>query len=256
MWNIEMLNIRRMIIIAVALLLSSHTALANDWEFIAAPYGLLAGVEGESSVGRVNGAPVDADFGDVLENLDIGFLGQFEALHRDEYGVFVDLIWMRLKNDDGRTPGGGKIEAVVDELLLQAHAFKRFNKADGFFDIYAGVKYWNIDLDIDVSGGVLGNLSLNRGDSWYEPTVGVRGLHQISEKWAITARADISGLVGDAGLGWNVQGGFLYEASDRISLAIQYRAIGVDYDNGKSGSENFAMDTTTKGPLVGVVIKF
>ena len=81
-------------------------------------------------------------------------------------------------------------------------------------------------------------------------------MHQISEKWAITARADISGLVGDADLGWNAQAGFLYEANDRISLAVQYRAIGVDYDNGKSGSANFAMDITTKGPLVGVVIKF
>lgn len=107
-----MLNIRR--ITAVALLLSAHAALADDWKFIAAPYGLLAGVEGNSSVGRVNEAPVEADFGDILENLDIGFLGQFEALHREQYGVFVDLIWMRLKNDDGRTPGGGKIEAVVE----------------------------------------------------------------------------------------------------------------------------------------------
>jgi len=65
----------------------------------------------------------------------------------------------------------------------------------------------------------------------------VRGLHQISEKWAITARADISGLVGDADLGWNAQAGFLYEANNRISLAVQYRAIGVDYEVGNRGAQ-------------------
>ena len=45
--------------------------------------------------------------------------------------------------------------------------------------------------------------------------------------------------------------------NDRFDLEFGYKAIDVDYDNGKAVNEGFLThDATTHGPLLGLIIKF
>ncbi len=44
----------------------------DDWEVLILPYGLFANIEGEAAVGRTDPTSIDVNFGDILENLQIG----------------------------------------------------------------------------------------------------------------------------------------------------------------------------------------
>lgn len=39
-------------------------------------------------------------------------------------------------------------------------------------------------------------------------------------------------------------------------MHLHYKATGVDYDNGNSGTEAFSYDTVTHGPMAGVAFRF
>jgi hypothetical protein len=55
----------------------------------------------------------------------------------------------------------------------------------------------------------------------------------------------------------SVQGLFIYDAWENVSFAAGYRALWVDYDNGKGGTPDyFAYDTVTHGPQIGIIFRF
>ena len=55
-----------------------RTSDVDGWEFTVAPYLWMAGPDGDVTV-KGTKSSVDADFGDILDNLDVGAQGYFEA---------------------------------------------------------------------------------------------------------------------------------------------------------------------------------
>lgn len=81
------------------------------------------------------------------------------------------------------------------------------------------------------------NIVENNPD-WVDPVVGVRWMPEISENWPLILNGDIGdfGVVSD--FTWNLQGGFLWDATNYLSLVFQYRTLSVDYSNGEAGNTN------------------
>ena len=70
---------------------------------------------------------------------------------------------------------------------------------------------------------------------------------------------DVSGFgVADgADFTWSASATVMFKMTEKLVLDFGYRAVGVDYDNGKAANDGFyAYDTITHGPLVGLLIKF
>jgi len=78
----------------------------------------------------------------------------------------------------------------------------------------------------------------------------------FNDKWSANARGDIGGFGAASDFTWNVQGGIGYHFNKTWSAHMQYKALSVDYDNDKTGTNSFAYDTITHGPLLGVVARF
>jgi hypothetical protein len=78
----------------------------------------------------------------------------------------------------------------------------------------------------------------------------------VAEAWFLTARGDVGGLGGGSEFSWNVQEGVGYEVADWFSLVVQYKALGVDFENGEDGVDFLSYDATTHGPLIGFVFHF
>ena len=56
---------------------------------------------------------------------------------------------------------------------------------------------------------------------------------------------------------WTTAIGLHYRISDVTSVELQYKALGVDYDEGTRGTPGFfSYDTITHGPLIGVSFEF
>ena len=84
----------------------SDSSIAKNWEFSLSPmYLWAASIDGHMTV---NGIRVDVDqsFSDTLDNLDGALMFHFEGVHRQRWGFFADLMYIRLDPDDVSTPLG------------------------------------------------------------------------------------------------------------------------------------------------------
>jgi hypothetical protein len=51
-------------------------------------------IQGDASIGRVVGTPVDVDFSTILDNLDMAAMVHFEAHHKSGWGMVIDYVFM------------------------------------------------------------------------------------------------------------------------------------------------------------------
>lgn len=229
----------------------------KTWEFLVAPYFVGANITGTSQVGRLPNTNIDIGTDDILENLHFGAMIRAEALFRQKYGAILDIAYMKLGNSNSGPLTGGRIRLGVRQLIAEAMlSYRAYSTPRSYIDLIAGGRYWDITLDMKASGTIAGSFNLKRGDDWIDPVIGIRGFHQINDKWSVNARADIGGFGLASDFTWNVQGGIGYHFNRTWSAHLQYKALMVDYANGKAGTASFAYDTITHGPLLGIAARF
>ena len=225
---------------------------ADKWEFIIAPYALVPSIDGDASVGRVEGVDIDVGPDDIINNLELGAMIQLEAHHESGYGVSLAYNFMDLGGSASAPGRQGSLSASIYQGILEGYGIYRVNSAQGPLDFYGGVRWWDIDIELKANGIKL----VENTPDWVDPVVGVRWMPQISENWHVILKGDIGGFGIASDFTWNLQGGFLWDATDYLSLVFQYRALSVDDSTGTVGTPNrFAYDTITHGPLFGLVFR-
>ncbi len=226
---------------------------SGEWEFIIAPYVLFAGMDGESGIGRAGSVPVSADFKDILDNLEFAGMIHLEA-NNGKWGGMMDLVVVNLGSEKEIRPSG-IFKAEVEELILETFLSYRLGSKTRFVDVFAGIRYWDIDVDLSLSGDYV-DAEIGRGDDWIDPVVGGRLIYYATEKLFLMGRADIGGFSVGSKFSWNLQAGLGYSFADWFSLVAQYRALDVDYEDGEKNDPGyFRFDTTTHGPLLGFVFR-
>ena len=227
-------------------------AQSDDWEVVLAPYAWIASITGDAGIGRTDPAPVDVSFSDLLENLRFGFMLHGEV-RKGAWGVMLDAFYAKLGSDLS-APLGGVLDLQVQVLVFEALLSRRFDLPRGSVDAFAGIRYWDVDLDVELEGVVSG--AIDRGDSWVDPVIGSRLIQYVGENWFLMLRGDIGGFGVGSEFSWNVQGGVGYDVSRLFSLVVQYKALSVDFENDAAGTPDFLLyDTITHGPLVWFVFR-
>jgi len=227
----------------------------SGWEFEAAPYGWLAGLHGEAAQFGLPEQNVDITIRQVLDNLDIGFMGLVQV-RNERFSAFSDLVYAKLTAEVG-TPRGiiaDKLEITSETLMWTVGAaYSIYYDPDvANFDLVVGGRLWSLDTDVKVKGGLLGGAKFNDGESWVDPLIGAKGRVSLSPEFFITGWGLIGGFdISDDKLMWDVFGGLGYEFMPGTALVAGYRAVGVDYEKGA-----FIYDTVQQGPLLGVDIRW
>ncbi|MCP3888016.1 MAG: hypothetical protein GY702_03965 [Desulfobulbaceae bacterium] len=226
---------------------------AENWEFVIAPYALIPSIDGDTSIGRVEGLNVDVGPSDILNNLDLGGMIQVEIHHNSGFGLIAAYNFMDLSGE-ASTPGGEiKLEPDIYQGIFEGYGAYRLGRESGPLDIYAGIRWWDIDVELDANGN---RLVENKSD-WVDPVIGARWTPAISQNWNFILRADIGGFGVSSDFTWNIQGGCSWDATDYLTVVAQYRALSVDYSTGTTGTTNrFTYDTITHGPLIGLAFRF
>jgi len=252
---------RQLLTVPVLLLLAAGQALASDksdgWSFEIEPYILASSIEGDTSIGRVTGVDVNADFGDILDALDIGAMVHFEAIKANKWGLLLDYGFMDLSGQ-AAVGQGGVLAAEVRQGVLEAFALRRFERKSNAVDVFAGVRWWDNDLGATLDLMVLpGTQSPKVEQDWVDLVIGARWIHPFSDKWRLQLRADVGGFGVESDFTSTLAASIFWRFKPSMALELAYRGLWVDFETGTAQMPGyFAYDTVTHGPLVSVVFGF
>jgi hypothetical protein len=225
---------------------------SDSWTFSVTPYFWAAGLSGETAQFGLPVIDIDADFSDILDNLDFAAMAIVDARH-GRYSIFGDLIYTKLSADSA-TPRG--ILATSVDVTAETFAgligagYSVLEGPSGHLDIVGGIRVWSVDTDVSFSGAFLDGRSFSDGATWVDGLVGVRGNYSFTPQFYFTGWALIG--AGGADVDWDVAGGVGYRINERFSATVGYRALGVDYSN----DDGFLFDVVQQGPIMGLTIRF
>lgn len=131
------------------------------WEVTVSPYGWLAGVEGTTGALGYT-AETDIPFKDVLSHLDMTAALQLEV-KRDRWMVLLDGMYLKMSTA-AETPGRllSTIDVEMEQVLAEAAIGYRLWESDrGYLDVFAGVRYMRLSLDLGFDVDAAGVQSLS-----------------------------------------------------------------------------------------------
>ena len=230
---------------------------SNDaWEFKAELYGWLPTIEG----GLLTGDEIELDLNDIFDNLDMTFMGVFQA-RKGDWALVTDLAYLKLSGDHAGSkqvpigpieiPTRVGIEADVEGWLVNLAGAYRVHQADKFdLQLLAGARYLSVDVEASLDTDLLpgSKLADGRNHTW-DAIVGVRGLANLSGKWWLAYRYDIG--TGNSDLTWNAVA-LLGRRFDWGSLTVGYRYLHYDFDSDWKLLE----ELDVYGPVIGAAWEF
>jgi hypothetical protein len=229
----------------------------GNWQVMIEPYILFSSINGDAKIGRTSGIDVDVDFDDILETLEIGYMGHLEIFYKDNWGLMLDYAYMSL-SDDLSLPLGGIISGKAQQSVFEAFFIKRFHIEPGKVDVFTGIRKWDNEIEVNVQPAVWpGTASIDIDESWIDAAIGARCFIPVHDRWTIMFRGDIGGFGLESDFTATLDARIMFDITKSIILDVGYKALWVDYESGTTDTKgHFVYDTVTHGPLIGVIFKF
>jgi hypothetical protein len=217
-------------------------------------YGWLPDVNGSLlyEVPPESGGDVGVDIGSILDNLQMTFMGTFEA-RKERFSVLADVIFLGLSNsrqtsiDLGNTPVNADVNLESDYwVVITAVGYTMVDTPQVSMDALGGLRYLSADISRRVD--VLGERKFSNSESIWDGVVGLRGNYYFNKNWYMPFYGDIG--AGESDLTWQAMLGLGY-AFEWGDVKVVYRHLEYDQSN-----EKFIQDLNFSGPAVGVSFKF
>lgn len=244
-------------LLAVAILLAAtnmahaEEPFADDeWAVFFTPYLWLAGLETSTRArGPFPATTTEVSMRDVLKSLDFGAEAAFEVRRNRMIGL-VDFSYLDLsasKGLNGVPFTGASMETTT--IFGSANAGYRVVEHDrGSFDLFAGVQFVWMDIDLAFSGGAPASTSSSQ--TLIDPIVGARGRLDLGSGFFVGTTGTIGGFGVDSELTWQLIGQAGWQANEWLTLQAGYRHFEIDF---KSGG---LMDNVTmSGPMIGATFR-
>ena len=225
----------------------------NPWGFDLAVYGWMTGINGTISAGD-RMADVDIAFKDVLKHLDMGAMMAAQVRYK-RWSFTGDLIYARL-HDDIAPPRGllysSTHEVLKETLVTLVLGYRVIDAKPAFLDVFAGVRIYSFYSQIVLRRNLAArSVNVSGTETWADPIVGLRGRYHVTRPIYLHLYGDIGGFGAGSEFSWQVLGGVGAKVSRWCDLELAYRALGYDYEPGRS-----KQDLVTHGPIMGTVFHF
>ena len=245
-------RVTRLALSMTVLLAAPAAGQDSGWRFALSPYLWTPGIK--ASVGTAVGTVgVDKSRTDVLSDLDLAFMGVFEA-RNGRWGLIADLFYAELSQSRA-TPLGvlfsrARIETTAKEL--SGYIAYRIDENERIaLDLMAGVQISSIDLDLSLSPGLLGGPRLGLSETWVDPVIGGRARFAITDDWFATTFADVGGFGVDSDLTWQAFAILGYQFNPHWSVQGGWR-----YFSAEKEAEGRDVKVDYGGPLFGFTARF
>jgi len=222
--------------------------IAKKWNFEADVYLMFPYMNGETGIGNIITAPVDASPGDIFSKLKMAGMLYFEA-HTNKWAITSDFVYMKLNQEvtPGKLLESGDVTAK--ELIWETAGLYRLLP---FLELGVGGRLNNISTEIDVRRNVFpGTEEVNESASktWFDPILITRVATDIKNKCLFQFRGDVGGFGVGSDLTWQLQAYAGYRFTKVFQITAGYRILSIDYDKG-TGTDRFIYNVDTSGPVL------
>jgi len=226
-----------------------EVVVADSWKYGAGIYVWGASIEGEAA----NGAPIEMDFNDIVDNLDMTFMGTFFA-RKDKWTFGADVMYLKIGNKPN-TPLPGPGSATLTNVQLKnwiitptvAYRVMESEKLD--LDVVAGARYFKMEPYMEITPlAPLPPQSIDESGSVTDGIIGLRGEYDINEKWYMPFQFDVGG--GDSDVTWQAFAAVGYKF-ENFDLIAGYRHMEWELE-----SDAPLKDLSMSGPIIGALFKF
>jgi len=249
-----------MILIALPSMAQEDAKKEKQWNFTAAPYLLMPYMNGDVGLGpaMVN---VDANPGEIFDNLDFGMMLYFEA-SSDKWVVNFDLLYMNL-GAKGETFLLER-ETVVDVRQLGL-TFNGLYRVAEWASVGVGFRVNSIKLGLTIAAvagpgpgeeDLFPAIDVSMTQTWVDPLIVARVMTRFNDSsWRLGMVADIGGFGIGSDLAWQINPFVGYQFSKLFEIDLAYRWLAMDYETG-SGADYFLYDIVISGPELGLLFHF
>jgi len=237
------------LVAAAGLPMTARPAAAQGWEYDAAAYAWLMGLDGTIGLSPIGaGQPVDASFSDLAGFLDFAAAGHFEA-HNPRFRLLGDVNYARLGATRDATIDGQTVSVDLDytQWILELGGGYRLS---GVVDLLLVGRYYIQDLG-NTAEGITGSSTSKTSYSWGDVFVGARWTQPLGDRWWFSIRGDIG--AGGSDFAWMGNAGLGYRFSDLFTLGLAYQILSMDYQTG-SGTDYYKWDVALNG--LGLILGF
>lgn len=240
-------------LVACGLPPSSAHAQDDSWRVTLEVYLWAAGLGGTAR----GGDAIEVDFDELVEDLQLGFMGAARARHRD-WILLLDGLYVAVGDEGSRPltslPGSPSIVAGydVDAFVANLLAGRRLATIDALeLNLLAGVRYLRLDTRFvfGLEGRPLGS------DSQAQLWNGVLGLSagiRLDDRWTLRTYGDVG--TGETDLTWQLLGSLAYNTG-RFGARAGYRYLSWDFGRGDQGARPFD-DLDLRGPFLAIEYSF
>jgi hypothetical protein len=194
---------------------------------------------------------IDLSFSEILDELDIGIMGMFEA-RKGKFALWSDVFYSRISTSVD-TPGPFYDGADYEQKLGYTSFGVSYRVVENEWlelDALAGVRFFFLDNEMDLNGGILPAENSQYDENWYDPFLSVKTNVALTEKLYFTGWAGMA-VGGESESSYDFFGGLGYKFSETYSAVAGYRHLEVDYEQG-----DFLFGVEMSGLLLGLVIRF
>lgn len=262
--NLRARDARPLTLAGVALIASGGAcaADADAWQYEVTPYILTAGLDGTVGVHGVT-SDIDMSIGDVLDDLQAGFMGLFTA-RRGAWFYGLEGVYFKLEDEGAKSVTGpfggvsvnGALALTTKMYVYQGSVGYRVLDGATAVDVIGAARYTKLDVEADVVvttvPGIVfpgGARSASGSESWTDAVVGVRALHSLNSQWALLAYGDVG--AGGSDLTYQFILGANWTFAENYTAKIGYRQLYWDYEE-----DGTVWDMTASGPYLGLGITF
>lgn len=224
-------------------------AQTEGWRIQFAPFLWVSGFKGRVGI-LDRSIQAKASFGDILDNLDAGFMGLLET-NRGRFVAATDLVYIKL-SDTSATPGPlfSNVESVDKTFISTSRIGYRVVGSDAaFIDALGGIRVWDLSSELHLESGALPAINLQGDRTWEDGIGALRGKMKLSPTWAIYGYGDIGG--GGSNLTYQLLGVATASIRDHAGFAFGYRYLKVNYNK-----DRFLFDSSMGGPVVGLYFNY
>jgi hypothetical protein len=221
----------------------------TDWHFVITPYLWGVGLDGDTRIGRLPSAGVEASFSELLDVLDLGLMATFEG-RRGRWGFLVDGFYVKLSETvDASNPTFGSVDVEFVQEIYSGAAFYRVLEGKTSIDVLFGPRYTSLRPEMTLVGGVAAGRQRSGKTDWWDGVAGTRVLYHPTAAWSILGYLDVG--AGSDDLSWQGAVGAGYDFKKVVGLRFGYRYLHYDYDDG-----NFVYDMAMAGPYLGASFRW